>query len=97
MQQQGWTLKTCSVKEAGHKRPDSVWSRWCEVTEQANQQIGGRLEMLDPGRLEWCGVSLGDNENVLKLIVMMDTQICEYTILSIKGIESVEELLLSNW
>lgn len=48
--------------------------------------------MLDPGLLEWCGVSLGDNENVLKLIVMMDTQLCEYTILLIKGIESVEEL-----
>ena len=35
--------------------------------------------MLDPGLLEGCGVSLGDNETVLKLIVMMDTQLCEYT------------------
>lgn len=52
--------------------------------------------MLGPRAVGVCGVSLGDNENVLKLIYLRIAQLCEYTILSIMKFESVEELLLSN-
>ena len=84
--QQGWTLKTSgSVKEASHKRPRVARFHLHEMS-RIGKSIESRLVVsrgLERGKwgvtAKEYGISLGGDENVLKLIVVMVAQLCECT------------------
>ena len=76
------------MKEASHKRPHSVWVHlhamwWTGKSVETESmfevalkwKIEGELGMTDNGY----EFSFGNEENIIKLIVMMGADLCEYT------------------
>lgn len=69
-------LENSGGSQAQEPRLTGLHSRKCPEEELLRQQVSGCLRLTDA---DACGISLGCDENVLKLMVAVVAQICEYT------------------